>query len=61
MPLLCACGNDRGCGDYHAGYPDYNKVGTWAFDRIELTQKKPVVFQEVMYTFTEQLKEEKAA
>ena len=61
LSLLTACGNDRGCGDYHAGYPDYNKVGTWAFDQIELTQKKPAAFQEVMYTFTEQYKEEAAA
>lgn len=61
LSLLTACGNDRGCGDYHADLPDYNKVGSWAFDLIGLTQKKPVVFQEVMYTFTEQHKEENAA
>lgn len=61
LSLLTACGNDRGCGDYHAGYPDYNKVGTWAFDQIELTRKKPVKYQEVMYSFTEQYKEEEAA
>ena len=57
LSLLTACGNDRGCGDYHANHPDYNKVGSWAFDRIELTQKKPIFFQEVMYTFTEQKEE----
>ena len=61
LPLLCACGNDRGCGDYHAGYPDYNKVGTWAFDKIELSRTKPVKYLEVMYSFTEQRKEENAA
>ena len=60
LSLLTACGNDRGCGDYHAEFPDYNKVGTWAFDLIELTQKKPVKYQEVMYSFTEQRKEEAA-
>lgn len=60
LSLLTACGNDRGCGDYHAGFPDYNKVGTWAFDQIELTQKKAVKYQEVMYSFTEQQKEEAA-
>ena len=61
LSLLTACGNDRGGGDYHAGFPDYNKVGLWAFDKIELTQKKPVQYQEVMYSFTEQCKEENAA
>ena len=61
LSLLTACGNDRGGGDYHAGFPDYNKVGLWAFDKIELTQKKPVQYQEVMYSFTEQYREENAA
>ena len=61
LSLLTACGNDRGCGDYHQGYPDYNKVGTWAFDWIELTRKKPTKYQEVLYSFSEQRKEEDAA
>ena len=61
LSLLTACGNDRGGGDYHAGFPDYNKVGLWAFDKIELTQKKPVQYQEVMFSFTEQHNEEYAA
>ena len=61
LSLLTACGNNRGCGDYHAGFPDYNKVGLWAFDKIELTRKKLVQYQEVMFSFTEQHREESAA
>ena len=30
LPLLTACGNGRGGGDYHSQYPDYDKVGIWA-------------------------------
>lgn len=54
LPLLTACGNGRGGGDYHEQFPDYRQVGTWAFDVIELTQQKPEGFREVMYEFTEQ-------
>lgn len=56
LPLLTACGNGRGGGDYHDCYPDYDKVGTWAFDVIELTDCRPVGFKEEHYGFTEQRK-----
>ena len=53
LPLLTACGNGRGHGDYCVEYPDYDKVGTWAFDVIEYTHKKPEGYSEVMYRFIE--------
>lgn len=39
LPLLTACGNDRGFGDFHDGNRGYELVGTWAFDTIELTDE----------------------
>lgn len=58
LPLLTACGNDRGGGDYHEGHPDFEKVGCWAFDRIELTGKDPAKhlkgYERVSFHFTEQ-------
>lgn len=53
LPLLTACGNDRGSGDYHEGYPDYNRVGEWAFDLIECSDKKPEGYEQLDVTFTE--------
>ena len=41
LPLLTACGNDRGGGDFHEGCTGYDLVGTWAFDLIEYTDKQP--------------------
>ena len=54
LPLLTACGNDRGGGDYRGKNPDFDKVGTWAFDHIELTGIRPSIdFTPVMYGFKE--------
>ena len=36
FPLLCAVGNDRGGGDYHAGTNKF-MVGSWAYDRLFIT------------------------
>lgn len=36
LPLLTAVGNGYGGGDYHDCYPDYDKVGIWAGDLIEI-------------------------
>ena len=55
LPLLTACGNDRGGGDYHEKYPDYDLVGIWAFDLIEFANYKPVGFTERIVRFTEQI------
>jgi hypothetical protein len=53
LPLLTACGNGRGGGDYHSQYPDYDKVGLWAFDELEVTDIKPD-YEKVMFTFKEE-------
>jgi len=55
LPLLTACGNDRGGGDYHEKYPDFDLVGIWAFDLIEFADYKPVGFTERVVRFTEQI------
>lgn len=54
LPLLTACGNGRGGGDYHEQYPDYDKVGTWAFDLIEFASYEPVGFTKEEYHFKEE-------
>ncbi len=54
LPLLTACGNDRGGGDYHEGHPGYDKVGAWAFDLIEATDKRPDGYEKVSFYFSEQ-------
>lgn len=54
LPLLTACGNDRGGGDYHSNFPDYDKVGIWAFDLIEATGKRPVGYNKLSFHFSEQ-------
>lgn len=54
LPLLTACGNGRGGGDYHDCNPDYDKVGTWAFDLIECTDERPVGYEKYEPRFTEQ-------
>ena len=54
LPLLTACGNGRGGGDYHDCYPDYDKVGTWAFDIIECTDARPEGYEKYEPCFTEQ-------
>jgi hypothetical protein len=41
LPLLTACGNDRGFGDFHEGGTGYEDIGTWAFHRIEYTEGMP--------------------
>jgi hypothetical protein len=41
ISLLTAIGNGRGGGDYHDCYPNFNIVGSWAYDEIYLTNKLP--------------------
>lgn len=53
LPLLTACGNNRGGGDYHESYPDFDLVGTWAFDLIEFTNKIPSGYTEKIVKFKE--------
>ena len=51
LPLLTACGNGRGGGDYHKGYSGYEQIGAWAFDRIEVTDKRPTDYEKAVYHF----------
>lgn len=53
LPLLTACGNNRGGGDYYDTHPDYDKVGLWAFNVIEYTAKEPKGYEKVAFTFSE--------
>lgn len=56
LPLLTACGNNRGGGDFYPGRAKagYEHVGIWAFHKLEYSKTKPVGFEEVEYTFIEQ-------
>ena len=36
LPLLTACGNNRGGGDYLDQYPDFDKVGIWAGHELSI-------------------------
>lgn len=37
LPLLTALGNGLGGGDYHEKFPNFDKVGFWANNLIEIT------------------------
>ena len=54
LPLLTACGNGRGGGDYHDKYPGYADVGTWAFDELEVLDKRPLGYHKAKYCFKEE-------
>ena len=53
LPLLTACGNGRGGGDYYSCNPDYADVGTWAFDKLEVWTEIPQGYKAVQYHFKE--------
>jgi len=55
LPLLTACGNGRGGGDFHCNDTNigHEQVGIWAFDELELTSTIPDSYQECTYTFVE--------
>ena len=55
LPLLTACGNGRGGGDFHnsPNTVGYENVGIWAFDILELSKQRPDGYAEVHYTFIE--------
>lgn len=41
ISLLTAIGNGRGGGDYHECYPNFDIVGMWTFDELELVKELP--------------------
>ncbi len=54
LPLLTACGNGLGGGDYHGS--DIQFVGRWAFDKIEILTTRvsiPEGYTEIRPTFKE--------
>jgi len=55
LPLLTACGNGRGGGDYHDQHPDYDKVGSWAGDvlSIEFAVPKSKWYKKMTVNFKE--------
>jgi len=53
LPLLTACGNGRGGGDYHREHTGYTDVGTWAFDLLEYSEMKPFDYYQAEYHFCE--------
>ena len=52
LPLLTACGNLRGNGDFD-GKVGLEDVGTWAFHRIEFTDQCPEDYTMKEYRFIE--------
>lgn len=53
LPLLTACGNGQGGGDYYSAYPDCDKCGLWAFDLLEFAGAHPRNYTEEVYEFVE--------
>jgi len=53
LPLLTACGNDRGGGDFRNGQVGYDNIGTWAFQWVEYTDKLPEGYTKANYRFME--------
>lgn len=53
LPLLTACGNNQGGGDYYENHVGFNDVGSWALDLIEINDGKPFGYEEVEYYFKE--------
>ena len=51
LPLLTACGNGQGGGDYRG--INVNSVGAWAFNTLEYSDRAPEGFHSVMYNFKE--------
>jgi hypothetical protein len=53
LPLLTACGNGRGGGDFGSIHVGYENIGTWAFDWLEYTKTPPANYETVTYYFDE--------
>ena len=53
LPLLTAVGNDRGCGDFHAGNIGFELVGSWAWQLLYIKDKPPKDFNKINIRFIE--------
>lgn len=51
LPLLTALGNNRGGGDYHDQYPDFDKVGIWAGDVLSIAKTVPNKYKKLTVKF----------
>lgn len=51
LPLLTAVGNGKGGGDYRG--INMNKVGLWAYDRLQLMIEPPKKYKQVFIEFRE--------
>ncbi len=53
LPLLTACGNNRGGGDFRQNGVGYEDIGIWAFDTLEYTSIVPKGFNEAIFFFND--------
>lgn len=53
LSLLVAIGNGRGGGDYHDVYPNFDLVGSWAFDEVYFSNILPENYKELEVFFKE--------
>jgi hypothetical protein len=53
LPLLTACGNGRGGGDFRENCVGFEDIGIWAFDTLEYTAKMPESYNEAIFYFDE--------
>ncbi|KKL25453.1 hypothetical protein LCGC14_2405170, partial [marine sediment metagenome] len=53
LPLLTACGNNRGGGDYRDYNKDFDKIGIWANDILSIEFEVPSKFKKIKVKFCE--------
>lgn len=53
LPLLTACGNGRGGGDFYKEHSGFEYVGAWAFDWVEYADHVPDGYTELPVRFAE--------
>ena len=53
LPLLTACGNGLGGGDFNSRYIGSENVGLWAFATLEYTSLIPLEYKQVSFVFKE--------
>lgn len=55
LPLLTACGNNRGGGDYRDQHTDFDKVGIWANDILSIEFSAPAGYEKLVVKFDPKL------
>lgn len=61
LSLLVSVGNGMGGGDYHTNYVNYDKTGSWAWDKISIEEEVPKNYKEVVCPFVETTNPDKVA